>query len=137
MGRPLTNTLHYLCTTRSTYMQQPLVYILQTLFQHKVFVITSTLNAGSCCSRHFSHGNQSRTQIDACARATMALALGKLNFSCAVIGLTFINRTCRQRTGIPKFRGSGCQFPQSQCLPSPRTGIALGTRLHGNTIIVF
>ena len=59
----------------------------------------------------------------------MALALGKLNFSCAVIGLTFINHACRQRTGTPKFRGSGCQFPQSQCHPSPRTGIALGTRL--------
>ena len=57
------------------------------------------------------------------------LALGKLNFSCAVIGLTFSNRVCRQRTGTPKFRGSGCQFPQSQCHPSPRTGIALGTRL--------
>ena len=53
------------------------------------------------------------------ARAMMALALGKLNFSCAVIGLTFINRACRQRTGTPKFRGSGCQFPQSQCHPSP------------------
>jgi hypothetical protein len=31
--------------------------------------------------------------------------------------------------GTPKFRGSGCQFPQSECHPSPRTGIALGTRL--------
>ena len=31
---------------------------------------------------------QSRTQSNACARARMALALGKLNFSCAVIGLT-------------------------------------------------
>ena len=72
---------------------------------------------------------QSRTQSNACARARMALALGKLNFSCAVIGLTFINRACRQRTGTPKFRGSGCQFPQSQCHPSPHTGIALGTRL--------
>ena len=72
---------------------------------------------------------QSRTQSNACARARMALALGKLNFSCAVIGLTFVNRACRQRTGTPKFRGSGCQFPQSQCHPSPRTGIALGTRL--------
>jgi hypothetical protein len=51
------------------------------------------------------------------------------NFSCAVIGLTFINCACRQRTGTPKFRGFGCQFPQSQCHPSPRTGIALGTRL--------
>jgi hypothetical protein len=71
--------------------------------------------------------SQSRTQSNACARARMALALGKLNFSCAVIGLTFINRACRQRTVTPKFRGSGCQFPQSrQCLPSPRTGIALG-----------
>ena len=39
---------------------------------------------------------QSRTQSNACARARMALALGKLNFSCAVIGLTFINRACRQ-----------------------------------------
>jgi hypothetical protein len=72
---------------------------------------------------------QSRTQSNACARARMALALGKLNFSCAVIGLTFINRACRQGTGTPKFRGSGCQFPQSQCHPSPHTGIALGTRL--------
>ena len=74
-------------------------------------------------------GVQSRTQSNACARARMAL--GKLNFSCAVIGLTFIIRACRQRTGTPKFRGSGCQFPQSQCHPSPRTGIALGTRLRG------
>ena len=73
--------------------------------------------------------SQSRSQNNACARARMASALGKLNFSCAVIGLTFINSTCRQRTGTPKFRGSGCQFPQSQCHPSPRTGIALGTRL--------
>ena len=32
--------------------------------------------------------HQSRTQSNACARARMALALGKLNFSCAVIGLT-------------------------------------------------
>ena len=77
----------------------------------------------------FPGKRQSRTQSNACARARMALALGKLNFSCAVIGLTFINRACRQRTGTPKFRGSGCQFPQSQCHPSPRTGIALGTRL--------
>ena len=82
----------------------------------------------------FPHSIQSRTQSNACARARMALAPGKLNFSCAVIGLTFVNRACRQRTGTPKFRGSGCQFPQSQCHPSPRTGIALGTRLHS---IVF
>jgi hypothetical protein len=72
---------------------------------------------------------QSRTQSNACARARMALPLGKLNFSCAVISLTFSNRACRQRTGTPKFRCSGCQFPQNQCHPSPRTGIALGTRL--------
>ena len=72
---------------------------------------------------------QSRTQSNACARTRMALALGKLNFACAVIGLTFINRACRQRTGTPKFRGSGYQFPQNQCHPSPRTGIALGARL--------
>ena len=37
------------------------------------------------------------------------------------------------KTGTPKFRGSGCQFPQSQCHPSPRTGIALGTRLDTST----
>ena len=80
----------------------------------------------------YRHANQSRTQSNACARARMALALGKLNFPCAVIGLTFINRAYRPRTGTPKFRGSGCQFPQSQCHPSPRTGIALGTRLHAN-----
>ena len=59
----------------------------------------------------------------------MALALGKYNFSCDVIGLTFINSACRQTTGTPKFRGSGCLFSQSQCHPSPRTGIALGKRL--------
>jgi hypothetical protein len=35
------------------------------------------------------HDNQSRTQSNACARARMALALGKLT------------------TGTPKFRGSG------------------------------
>jgi hypothetical protein len=81
--------------------------------------------------------SQSRTQSNACARARMALALGKLNFSCAVIGLTFINRSCRQRTGTPKFRGSGCQFPQSQCHPGPPTGIALGTRLVISVIVVI
>ena len=27
-------------------MQQPLAYIFQTLFQHEVFIITPTLNAG-------------------------------------------------------------------------------------------
>ena len=47
-------------------------------------------------------------ESNACVRARMALALGKLNFSCAVIGLTFVNRACRQRTGTPKFRRSGC-----------------------------
>jgi hypothetical protein len=72
---------------------------------------------------------QSRTQGNACARTRKVLALGKLNFSCAVIGLTFINSACRQRTGTPKFKGSGCQFPQSQGLPSTRTGISLGKRL--------
>jgi hypothetical protein len=43
--------------TRNTCMQQPLAYILLTLFQHEVFVITPTLNAGSRCSRHACHGN--------------------------------------------------------------------------------
>ena len=71
---------------------------------------------------------QSRTQRNACARARKALDLGKYNFPCAVIGLTFINSSCRQTTGTPKFRGSSCLFPQSQCLPSLRTGIALGVR---------
>jgi hypothetical protein len=41
---------------------------------------------------------------------------------------TFLAGVCTA-LGTPKFRGSGCQFPQSQCHPSPRTGIALGTRL--------
>jgi hypothetical protein len=36
-------------------MQQPLAYIFQTLFQHEVFVITPTLNAGS--QARVSHGN--------------------------------------------------------------------------------
>jgi hypothetical protein len=43
--------------TRNTCMQQPLAYIPQTLFQHEVFVVTSTLNAGARCSRRVSHGN--------------------------------------------------------------------------------
>jgi hypothetical protein len=46
-----------LILTRNTCMQQPLAYILQTLFQHEVLVITSTLNAGSRCLRRVSHGN--------------------------------------------------------------------------------
>ena len=29
----------------------------QTLFQHEVFKIISTLNAGSLCLRHGNHGN--------------------------------------------------------------------------------
>jgi hypothetical protein len=39
------------------------------------------------CIGPYSVAGQSRTQSNACARARMALALGKLNFSCAVIGL--------------------------------------------------
>jgi hypothetical protein len=35
--------------TRNACMQQPLTYIFQTLFQHEVFVITPTLNAGLRC----------------------------------------------------------------------------------------
>jgi hypothetical protein len=61
---------------------------------------------------------QSRTQSNACARARMALALGCDWFNVHA-----------DKTGTPKLRGSGCQFPQSQCHPSPRTGIALGTRM--------
>jgi hypothetical protein len=56
---PFKRVAHFMhmSITRNTCMQQPLAYILQTLFQHEVFVITSTLNAGSGCSRHVSHGN--------------------------------------------------------------------------------
>ena len=39
---------------------------------------------------HVPRGTQSRTQSNACARARMALAQGKLNFSCAVIGLRWL-----------------------------------------------
>ena len=35
-------------------MQQPLTYIFQTLFQHEVFVITPTLNAGLHCTSCYS-----------------------------------------------------------------------------------
>jgi hypothetical protein len=35
-------------------LQQPLAHIFQTLFQHEVFLITPTLNAGL---RHVCHGN--------------------------------------------------------------------------------
>jgi hypothetical protein len=51
-------------------------------------------------STHSQHAGQSRTQSNACAQA-----LGKLNFSCAVIGLTFINHACQQaecvNLGVP------------------------------------
>jgi hypothetical protein len=52
-------------------------------------------------------------------------------YSVFVVYSSFSNiaRNIDDKTGTPKFRGSGCQFPQSQCHPSPRTGIALGTRL--------
>jgi hypothetical protein len=43
--------------TRNMCTQQPLAYIFQTLFQHEVFVITPTLNAGSRCSHHVTHCN--------------------------------------------------------------------------------
>ena len=33
----------------------------QTLFQHEVFRIISTLNAGSHCLRHGNHGNTVRS----------------------------------------------------------------------------
>jgi hypothetical protein len=46
---------------------------------------------------------QFRTQSNAWVQVRKALALGKLNFSCAAIGLTFINSACWQRTGTPKF----------------------------------
>jgi hypothetical protein len=38
-------------------MQRPLAYIFQILFQHEVFVIMPTLNAGPRLSCHVSHGN--------------------------------------------------------------------------------
>ena len=38
-------------------------------------------------ARKKGSGYENGTQSNACARARMALALGKLNFSCAVIGL--------------------------------------------------
>ena len=40
------------------------------------------------------------------------------------------------KTGTPKFRGTGCQFLRSQCHPSPRTGVALGTRLHNTQMYI-
>ena len=43
-----------LLDTRNTCMQQRLAYIFQTLFQHEVFVITPTLNAGSRCTSCYS-----------------------------------------------------------------------------------
>ena len=48
----------------------------------------------------------SYTQSNTCARAREALALGKYNFFCAVIGLTFIHSTCRHQleplnVGVP------------------------------------
>ena len=49
--------INYYRYTRNSCMQQTLAYVLQTFFQHEVFVITPTLNAGSRCSRHVCHGN--------------------------------------------------------------------------------
>jgi hypothetical protein len=45
VSQKLSNTV--IKYTRNTCMQQPLAYIFQTLFQHEVFIITPTLNAGS------------------------------------------------------------------------------------------
>jgi hypothetical protein len=41
----------------------PRLYIFQALFQHEVFVITPTLNAGSRCLRHVSHALGGNTII--------------------------------------------------------------------------
>ena len=60
--------------------------IVATLFRYKI-ICTVRMRIGSFVMSHNHCINQSRTQSNACARARMALALGKLNFSCAVIGL--------------------------------------------------
>jgi hypothetical protein len=47
LNHHIPNLIHL--QTRNTCMRQPLAYIYQTLFQHEIFVITPTLNAGSRC----------------------------------------------------------------------------------------
>ena len=48
----------YSYTTRNTCLQQPLaVFPNIVTFQHEVFRIISTLNAGSLCLHHVYHGN--------------------------------------------------------------------------------
>ena len=48
--------------TRNTCLQQPLAFIskhcVNTMFQHEVFRVISTLNAGSLCLRLVNHGNK-------------------------------------------------------------------------------
>jgi hypothetical protein len=59
-----------------------------------------------------SYRSQSRTQSNACARARMALALGKLNFSCAVIGLTCMpTKSEPLNLGVP-----GVNFPRANAI---------------------
>ena len=50
-------------------------------------------------------------------------------FLCFVIGLTLNNRACRQRTGTPKFRGSGCQFPRANAILTRTQALLWDTRL--------
>ena len=56
--------------------------------QDDVLEAAQPIDVDLALPRHDPVPPQSRTQSNACARARMALALGKLNFSCAVIGLT-------------------------------------------------
>jgi hypothetical protein len=59
-------------------MQQPLAYILQTLFQHEVFVITPTLNVSSRCSGHVSHGNTIIVFLIFCTNLSTELSISKM-----------------------------------------------------------
>jgi hypothetical protein len=53
------------------------------------------------------------TQSNACARARKALALGKYNLPCAVIGLMFINSACQQQLEPLNLGVSVVYFPRA------------------------
>ena len=52
----------FITYTRNTCLQQPLAFVFKhcfnTIFQHEVFRIISTLNAGSSCLRHVIVGHE-------------------------------------------------------------------------------
>jgi hypothetical protein len=71
-------------TRRNNFGQQPTAYF---PINCPLNNLTKIASQNANWPNLIPNNDQSRTQSNACARARMALALGKLIFSCAVIGL--------------------------------------------------